>query len=189
MRNIKYGRRSPWYEIDNGLSLVRLALHQRVIPQIVYLLGWGIHFWSYFPVFRSFTRWYMFFVWAWAHGDVGEAVYQQCANNKLLDVTERVSAHQLPLRPGSAPGWLVAHSECMRWDLWHLSMDFRFRTHKLCPLGASLLEGHGAVTRDPPISPWGVYGRVVRRARWRQEVFTDDPWPEPRAQHPVSEGR
>ena len=47
-------------------------------------------------------------------------------------------------------------------------MVFRFRTHKLCSLGASLLEGHGAVTRDPPIC-----GREVRRATWRQEVFTD----------------
>ena len=133
--------------------------------------------WSILP------RW----LWAaWAHGDVGGAAHQQCANNKLLDVSERVSAHQLPLRPGSATGWLVANSVCMRWDL---SMVFRFRTHKLCPLGASLLEGHGAVTRDPPISPWGVYGRKVRRATWRQEVFTDVTWPEPRAQHPVSEGR
>ena len=99
---------------------------------------------------------------AWAHVDVWEGAHQQCANNKLLDVSERVSTHQLPLRPESTTGWLIAHSECIRWDL---SMVFRFRTVPVFLTDmARLPETHPS---DPPISPGGVYGREVRRATWR----------------------
>ena len=144
------------------------------------------------PCTQSTSIWSLLPRWlwaAWANGDMGEVAHQQCANWRPVFINYWMSVREYLL--------INCHFVWGQWlgdwlltlNAWDLSMVFRFRTRKLCSLGASLLEGHGAVTRDPPTSPWGVYGREVRRATWRQEVFTDGTWPEPRAQHPVSEGR
>ena len=61
-----------------------------------------------------------------SHVDVGEAAHQQSANNQLLDVIERLSAHQLSLRPGSATGdWLLNLNACDEICPWVFAFGHR----------------------------------------------------------------
>ena len=48
----------------------------------------------------------------------------------------------------------------------------RFRTHKLCPLGDSLLEGHGAVTRVHKAFIAGMF--IVQRGEKKSSLMALD---------------
>ena len=93
-------------------------------------------------------------VWSWTNANMGKATGQQCPNNMLLDNSERILAHQLPLYP-----WSLASDSEFIW--WIVPMIFRLWTHKLCPLVTRFLERHGKVTRGPSSSPWCFHGGSV----------------------------